>query len=319
MKFQDYYETLGVDRKASQDEIQKAYRKLARKYHPDLNKTKGAEERFKELNEANEVLSDPQKRKQYDALGANWKAGQEFRPPPGWHGSSKAAGGGGFGFDFGGAAQGWGGAAAGGAGFNGNFSDFFEAIFGRAAGAAAGGGAANRQRQASPVREATLEVTFDEAITGATKRVQISDASTGELRTLQVKIPQGTNDGGKIRLSGRVGEGDIVLQIKLIKHPSYSSVGDDLVVKLPITPWEAALGGRVELRLPDGVINLNVPAGSQSGSKLRVRGRGFKLSSIDRRGDALAELRIMVPSVLTEAERARFIELAQVSRFNPRG
>jgi curved DNA-binding protein len=316
MKFQDYYETLGVDRKASQEEIQKAYRKLARKYHPDLNKTKGAEERFKQLNEANEVLSDPQKRKHYDALGANWKAGQDFRPPPGWQGGAKAAGGGGFGFDFEGAAQGWGGAAAGG-GFNGDFSDFFEAIFGRAAGASAGGRAAG-QRKASPVREAILEVTFEEVLTGATKRVQISDPLTGELKTLQVKIPQGTNDGGKIRLSGLLGEGDIVLQLRLIKHPSYSSVGDDLVVRLPITPWEAALGGRVELRLPDGVINLNIPAGSQSGSKLRVRGRGFKLSSSDRRGDALAELRIMVPGVLTEAERAGFKELAEVSRFNPR-
>ena len=317
MKFKDYYETLGVDRKASADEIQKAYRKLARKYHPDINKTKEAEDRFKEINEANEVLSDPERRKRYDALGANWKAGQDFRPPPGWE-----ANGSGFQFNFG----------EGGAGFNG-FSDFFDAIFGNAGfgagafggqgfggaagpfgGAAAGAGFGRAAPQAS---EARLEISFEDALNGATKSIQVQDPS-GRTRSLQVKIPVGTNDGATIRLSGKQGEGDLYLKIQLASHPRYSVSGNDLIVKLPLTPWEAALGAKVDLVLPDGTIKLSVPPGSQSGAKLRVRGRGFAGAKAAR-GDALAEIKIVVPSSLSAAERKGFEELAANSRFNPRG
>jgi len=317
VKFKDYYETLGVDRKASADEIQKAYRKLARKYHPDINKTKEAEDRFKEINEANEVLSDPERRKRYDALGANWKAGQDFRPPPGWE-----ANGSGFQFNFG----------EGGAGFNG-FSDFFDAIFGNAGfgagafggqgfggaagpfgGAAAGAGFGRAAPQAS---EARLEISFEDALNGATKSIQVQDPS-GRTRSLQVKIPVGTNDGATIRLSGKQGEGDLYLKIQLASHPRYSVSGNDLIVKLPLTPWEAALGAKVDLVLPDGTIKLSVPPGSQSGAKLRVRGRGFAGAKAAR-GDALAEIKIVVPSSLSAAERKGFEELAANSRFNPRG
>jgi curved DNA-binding protein len=306
VKFKDYYDTLGVDRKASADEIQKAYRKLARKYHPDVNKTKDAEDRFKEINEANEVLSDPEKRKRYDALGANWKAGQDFRPPPEW-----GANGEGFNFNFG----------QGGASFTG-FSDFFDAIFG---GAGLGGqafgtkgrGGAGFGARAPQASEARLEISFEEALQGVQKSIQVQDPS-GRARSLQVKIPVGTNDGATIRLSGKGGEGDLYLKIKLKPHARYSTLGSDLVVKLPISPWEAALGAKLDLVLPDGVIKLSVPPGAQSGAKLRVRGRGFSIPK-GGRGDALAELKIVVPASLSAEERKGFEDLAAASRFNPRG
>jgi curved DNA-binding protein len=307
VKFKDYYDTLGVDRKASPEEIQKAYRKLARKYHPDVNKTKDAEDRFKEINEANEVLSDPEKRKRYDALGANWKAGQDFRPPPEWGSNGE-----GFQFNFG----------EGGAGFTG-FSDFFDAIFGGAGfggqgfGATKGFGGAGFGTKAPQASEARLDISFEEALQGAQKSIQVQDQS-GRARALQVKIPVGTNDGVTIRLSGKGGEGDLYLKIKLKPHVRYSILGNDLVVKLPISPWEAALGTKLDLALPDGVIKLSVPPGAQSGAKLRVRGRGFSIPK-GGRGDAIAEIKIVVPPSLSAAERKGFEDLAAASRFNPRG
>jgi curved DNA-binding protein len=304
VKFKDYYETLSVDRKASAEDIQKAYRKLARKFHPDVNKSKEAEDRFKEINEANEVLSDPEKRKRYDALGANWKAGQDFRPPPGWEANGE-----GFQFNFG----------EGGAGFTG-FSDFFDAIFANSA--FGGAGPFGRSASAESVRpgkqasEARLTITFEDAFRGETKSIQVQDQS-GRVRTLQVKIPIGTNDGGTIRLPGKQEEGDLFLKIALASHPRYSVSGSDLVVKLPVAPWEAALGSKVDLILPDATIKLSVPAGAQSGSKLRVRGRGFA-GAKGTRGDALAEIKIVVPSSLSAEERKGFEDLAALSHFNPR-
>lgn len=312
MKFRDYYEVLGVERKATPEDIQKAYRKLARKYHPDINKTKEAEDRFKEINEANEVLSDAQKRKHYDALGANWKAGQDFRPPPGWESN-----GGSFNFNFG----------NGGNADLGGFSDFFEAIFGSggmggspfSGGSPFGarmGGEYPFGRQAQPASEVEVQISIEEVLAGATKSLQIQDPR-GHTRSLQVKIPAGTRDGSTIRLAGKKGEGDLYLRIRLAPHPRYSVSGNDLIVRLPVSPWEAALGAKVDLVLPDGAIKLSVPAGSQSGSKLRVRGRGFSGAKGDR-GDVLAELRIVVPSALSAAERESFEKLAQTSQFNPR-
>jgi curved DNA-binding protein len=314
VKFRDYYEVLGLERKASPEEIQKAYRKLARKYHPDINKTKEAEDRFKEINEANEVLSDAEKRKRYDALGANWKAGQDFQPPPSWD-----ANGGSYQFNFGGGAT-----------DSNGFSDFFDAIFGGRGFAGAGFGGAgfgggssfgsgmgdagrSRTRVAA---EAELTISVEDSICGATKSVQMRD-SQGGLRNLQIKIPAGTPDGGTIRLAGKQGEPDLFLRIKLASHPRYSTSGNDLVVRLPVTPWEAALGAKVDLALPDGTIKLSVPAGSQSGAKLRIRGRGFSVSKGEK-GDVLAELRICVPTSLSPAERESFEKLAQMSQFNPR-
>jgi len=312
VKFRDYYEVLGVERKASPEEIQKAYRKLARKYHPDINKTKEAEDRFKEINEANEVLSDPDKRKRYDALGANWRAGQDFQPPPGWESN-----GGSHQFNFG----------SGGANFGG-FSDFFDAIFGGGgfAGAGFGGGSsfgagmggAGQQfgRRAQPAAEAELTVSVEDSICGATKSVQVRDGQ-GAVRNLQVKIPAGTPDGGTIRLAGKKGDPDLYLRIKLASHPRYTVSGNDLIVRLPVSPWEAALGAKVDLALPDGAIKLSLPAGSQSGAKLRIKGRGFS-GAKGEKGDVLAEVRICVPTSLSAAERESFEKLAQMSQFNPR-
>jgi curved DNA-binding protein len=314
VKFRDYYEVLGLDRKASAEEIQKAYRKLARKFHPDINKTKEAEDRFKEINEANEVLSDPEKRKRYDMLGANYKAGQDFQPPPGW----EQAGASGYQFNFGG----------GGAEGLGGFSDFFEAVFGGGFGGAGFGGGspfggmgggATRGRpfgaQAQP-QEAELEISVEDSFKGATKAIHLRDPQ-GKIRSLNVKIPVGTADGSTIRLAGSKGEADLFLKIKIAPHARYAIVGSDLIVKLPVAPWEAALGGKVDLVLPDGTIKLNVPAGSQSGSKLRVRGRGFA-SKKDARGDVIAEIKIVVPTSLSSSEREVYEKLATVSRFNPR-
>ncbi len=304
MKFKDYYEVLGVSRSASSDEIQKAYRKLARKYHPDLNKTKEAEDRFKEINEANEVLSDPEKRKKYDTLGANWKAGQEFRPPPGWE---QAAG-----FDFNGG------------GMNG-FSDFFEAFFGGGGSPFGGGGgfgqhgfggAGERMRRGAEPMEAEFEISVEDAFNGATKQIQLREAS-GKTRALTVKIPAGTTDGTTMKLAGKKGEADVYLKVRLMPHPRYSVVDYNLIVRLPVAPWEAALGAKVDLQLPDGSIKLSVPPGSQTGGKLRVRGRGLPKRGGDR-GDVLAEIKVVVPTKLSDSEREIYEKLASVSRFNPR-
>ncbi len=304
MKFRDYYDVLGVARSASSDEIQKAFRKLARKYHPDINKTKEAEDRFKEINEANEVLSDPEKRKKYDTLGANWKAGQEFKPPPGWEGTA--------GFDFNGG------------GMNG-FSDFFEAFFGGGGspfGGAGGfggpgfGGAGARMRRGPEPVEAEFEISIEDAVNGATKQIQLRDAS-GKVRSLTVKIPAGTTEGTTMKLSGKKDEGDVYLKVRFASHPRYSVAEHDLIVRLPVAPWEAALGAKVEVQLPDGSIKLAVPPGSQSGGKLRVRGRGLPKKS-GNRGDLLAEIKVVVPTELSQSEREIYEKLASVSRFNPR-
>jgi curved DNA-binding protein len=310
VKFRDYYEVLGVSRIASAGEIQRSYRKLARKYHPDLNKTKEAEDRFKEINEANEVLSDPEKRKRYDTLGENWKAGQEFRPPPGWEQAAR--------FDFGGGGQ------------NG-FSDFFEAFFGGGSpfggtggfGGAGGftgqsgfGGSGPRMRRGPEPVEAEFEISIEDAVIGATKQIQLRDES-GKTRGITVKIPAGTTDSTTMKLAGKKGEADVYLKVRLAQHPRYSVVDHDLIVRLPVTPWEAALGAKVDLQLPDGSIKLSVPPGSQSGGKLRVRGRGLPKKG-GNRGDVLAEIKVVVPTSLSDSEREIFEKLASVSRFNPR-
>ncbi len=307
MKFKDYYQVLGVNREASQDDIQKAFRALARKYHPDLNKGKEAEEHFKELNEANEVLSEPVKRKRYDTLGENWQAGQEFQPPPGAGGTS------GHSFQFGS------GADAGSA----DFSDFFSSLFGAGSplhgGQFDGGGFHARGDVASAApREAEMQITLEEAMQGVEKTFSIAEPGARVAgKRIRVKIPAATADGAKIRLAGHGGDSDLLLRIKHIPNGRYHADGAHLIVKVPITPWEAALGGKVDATLPDGSIRLAVPAGAQSGRKLRVKGRGFRVGKSER-GDALVELYIVVPATLSEGEREAYERLAQVSQFNPR-
>lgn len=323
MKYQDYYENLGVPRNASKEQIQRAYRKLARKYHPDLNKAKDAEDTFKRINEAYEVLGDEEKRRHYDALGDSWKDGQEFRPPPNFQGKAGA----GYQRAYGGAGRG--------ASFD--FSDFFEGIFGGSFGAASSSSFFDNMRGAEqedigPAESLHAEVTFnlEEVFRGATRKVSLESVETDasgnqsrQVKTYEIRIPPGTTEGSVIRLAGqgpksRGGKkGDLLLKLHIALHPRFSVTGFDLTSKLPITPWEAALGGSVEMRMLDGSINLKVPAGAQSGQRLRIKERGLLMSN-GQRGDVYVELQVVVPQRLSAQERELFEHLAAVSRFNPR-
>ena len=317
VKFQDYYETLGVGRNASEDEIKKAYRKLARKYHPDVNKGEEAEEKFKRINEAHEVLKDPEKRKRYDQLGPDWQAGQDFKPPPGWEDVH---------FEFGNGAQ------AEAFNFGGGFSDFFETLFG----GRMGGGAGAQARQTAWImrgqdHEAEVEVSLEDAFHGATRTLTLQghevDAQ-GRVRpttqNLKVKIPSGVTDGTRIRLAGKGGEGmgggptgDLYLKVKLEPHQRFRVAGHDLEVELPVAPWEAALGATVEVPIIDGTVKLKIPPGTQSGQKLRLRGKGLPRKGDDQ-GDLFARVKIVVPKDLSPREKELFSEMAKLSGFNPR-
>ena len=318
VQFQDYYAVLGVARDASQADIQRAYRKLARKQHPDVDKTEGATKRFQQLQEAYEVLKDPEKRKRYDLLGANWKDGQEFTPPPGFEG-----------FSFGGrGARGRGDAAPDfDFGDAGGFSSFFESLFGNlggeAGGTRAGGGARTRARPGRS-HEAAIAIALEDAYRGATQTITLT-SEDGAPRTYEVKIPPGTTDGSTIRLRGqgepgRAGApaGDLFLRVEIEPHARFQVDGHDLALLLSITPSEAALGAPVSIRTLDGgEAVLKVPPGSSSGKKLRLRGLGLPRRAGER-GDLVVELRIAVPPALTDEEKHAYAELARVSRFDPR-
>jgi curved DNA-binding protein len=316
VKFQDYYATLGVDRSATREQIQSAYRKLARKHHPDVDKTPGATQRFAQIGEAYEVLKNEKTRKRYDALGARWKEGEEFTPPPGWENARSARGGDREGFQT--------------FEFDGGdgFSSFFEALFGNAAGPAGFRGARRRGAERGPrigqSIEGTVEIELEDAYSGATKTLTLDDGQGGA-RTYEVKIPAGTTDGGTIRLRGQgspgVGggpPGDLLLHIAIRPHVRFDLSGHDLATVLAIAPWEAALGAKIGLRIPDASeVTLTVPPGSSSGKKLRMRGLGMPRGHGER-GDLIVELRILVPETLSDAERRAFEELARASRFDPR-
>jgi curved DNA-binding protein len=317
VKFQDYYEILGLGRDASDDEIKRAYRKLARKYHPDVNKDKGAEEKFKQINEAHEVLKDPEKRKLYDQLGSNWQAGQDFKPPPGWENVhfEFRTGPGAEAFDFGG-----------------GFSDFFEMLFG----GRMGGGGRGSARQGSWVmrgqdHEAEIEIDLESAYYGAKRTLTLQGHEIdpqGQVRpkvqNIHVKIPPGVTDGNRIRLAGKGGEGmgggprgDLYLKVHIEPHPRFTLDGHNLQVEVPVAPWEAALGATVQVVTMEGTVKLKIPSGSQSGQKLRLRGKGFPKKGGER-GDLIARLKIVVPKDLTAKEKELFAEMAKVSSFNPR-
>jgi curved DNA-binding protein len=319
--YKDYYQTLGVARDAGREDIQRVYRKLARKYHPDLNKGPDAEQKFKEINEAYQVLKDPEKRKAYDQLGAGWQEGQDFRPPPGWQADfdSGSRSGFGSGSDFRGAAEG-------------DFSDFFETLF---------GGAFRQQYQGPESRgtfvragadhEAVLRISLEEAFRGGVKTVTLtSQASqpngsvTSGQKTYDVKIPAGIQPGQKIRLAGQGGQGlgegprgDLYLKIDIEAHPRFRLDGRNLYMDVAVSPWEAALGAEVEVRTLSGPITLKIPIGTQSGQKLRLKGKGMP-GSKGPPGDLYAVAQIKVPKRLSEQERKTFEELRRVSAFNPR-
>lgn len=293
MEFKDYYRILGVPRSASQDDIKKAYRRLARKYHPDVSSQSDAETRFKEINEAHEVLGDPERRSAYDRLGANWRAGQEFRPPPGWAGRGGGApGGGGQGFD--------------------GFSDFFDSLFGgRAGGRRRGAGFQMRGAD----RTGVAEITLDQALQGT--EVTVNGGSGGSRR---VRIPPGAHTGTRLRVRGQ-GEpgagagppGDLLLEIRVRPDQRYRLEGRDLHRDLPITPWEAALGATIDAPTPQGMVRLRIPPGTQSGKVMRLKGRGLPGKTP---GDLYLRLMIEVPSA--EEAGQWYEEMAKTSGFRPR-
>lgn len=330
MKYLDYYAVLGVARDASADEIKKAYRKLARQFHPDVNKSASAEARFKEINEANEVLSDSEKRKRYDALGANWKSGQDFTPPPGWGGFEGASSGpGGIRFEFGGAP-------------GGDFSDFFSALFGDLGGA---GRTGRGRRGSNPFAgfggfspeaeetftphgqdfEAHLPLTLEElasrepkSITLQVPSVQPNGSVRHQAKTFQVRIPPGATDGTRIRLSGQgASGGNLYLNLRLAPHPVFQVHGYDLDQVLPLAPWEAVLGAKIRIPTLEGPATLTIPPGTQGGARLRLAGKGLP-DKHGTRGDIFVTIRIAVPDHPTAREKTLFEQLAKESTFHPR-
>lgn len=330
MKYLDYYAVLGVARDASASDIKKAFRKLARQYHPDVNKSPGAEARFKEINEANEVLSDPEKRKRYDALGRNWKTGQDFTPPPGWGGFEGASSGpGGMPFDFGGAQGG------------GDFSDFFSSLFGDLGGA---GRSARGRRGGNPFAgfdgfgggpeaftprgqdfEANLSLSLEELFSREPKSLTLQMPSgqpdgtvARQSKTFQVRIPPGATDGTRIRLSGQgEGGGNLYLNLRVAPHPIFQLHGNDLDQTVPLAPWEAVLGAKIRIPTLEGPATLTIPPGTQGGARLRLAGKGLP-DKHGARGDIFVNLRIAVPDHPTAKEKALFEQLAKESSFQPR-
>jgi curved DNA-binding protein len=311
MDFKDYYATLDVSREASADEIKRAYRKLARKYHPDVSKEPDAEARFKEVGEAYEVLKDPEKRGAYDRLGADWKAGQEFRPPPG-------AGFGGF--------RPAGGPGGGGAGEQfGGFSDFFETLFGGGMGGGQRGPQSFHYRQAGPSRgedqHARIQVALEDAFAGASRTLQLR-APDGGTRSIRVAIPRGVTEGQRIRLAGQGmpgfnggSAGDLFLELSFEPHPMFEADGRNILLTLPVTPWEAALGETIGVPTLGGRVDLKIPAGSQSGRRLRLKGRGLPGKPA---GDQIVTLRIETPPADSPEARQFYEEMRATLPFNPR-
>jgi len=343
VQYKDYYQVLGVARGAGEGEIKKSFRKLAREYHPDVAKDKKrAEEKFKEINEAYEVLGDPVKRKKYDELGANWQSGAEFRPPPGWEQSGGARGGRGggrgredFEFQFGGT----------------GFSDFFEQMFGGAGRGGAGqrggfptGDVAERGRDI----EGDMMVTLEEAMRGSVRSVSVRHnvpcqpcggsgrslgrlcatcAGTGQVQkteTCQVKVPAGVTEGQKLRLAGRGeagasggGAGDLFLRVRLARHPDFEVDGHNLSYEVELAPWEAVLGASVEVPTLAGKVSIRIPPGTQTGQKLRVRGRGLPVRGGES-GDLIVVARVEMPVQISESERKLWEQLARASDFKPR-
>ncbi len=312
MNFRDYYEVLGVDKSASAPDIKKAYRKLAAKFHPD--KKTGDEEKFKEINEAYEVLSDTENRAKYDQLGSNYQSGQNFTPPPGYE--DVFGGGGGFG----------------GAGASG-FSDFFDSMFsgGQSAGYSSGGfGGGGGFQQKGEDQIVKILITLDEAVNGTEKSLTIQMPTQGaggnfshQPKSIKVKIPAGVKQGSKIRLAGQgvagMGggpKGDLYLEVDLQNHPLFKTDGEDITLNLPITPWEAALGKKIEVPTLKGKVVMNIAAGTQSGTKLRIKGRGLGKGA--KVGSQYIVIQIHTPKAETDDQKDFYKNMSKDFSFNPR-
>jgi curved DNA-binding protein len=299
MQYKDYYKILGVSRDATADEIKRAYRKLARKYHPDVSKEANAEDHFKDVQEAYEALKDQSKRAAYDNLGSQWQAGQEFRPPPNWQGFGD---GGGFeDADLGG------------------FSDFFANIFG-----ARGPGGRRTQgfHQRGRDEHARIAVTLEEAYKGTTRAIQLQVPGS-EIRTLKINIPAGVVAGQQLRLAnqgspgiGNAKAGDLFLEVEILPHRIFTLQGKDIYLSLPITPWEAALGAKVAVPTLGGSVEMKIAPASQTGQKLRLKGRG--MPGRPQSGDQYILLQIVTPPAVTAEQRTLYEQMSKAMPFNPR-
>ena len=306
MEYKDYYKSLGVLKGASKDDIRKAFRKLARKYHPDVSRNDpGAEDKFKEINEAYEVLSDPEKRQKYDTLGSNWQQGGGFRPPPGWQG--RGAGRTHPDFDLGGT----------------GFSDFFEQFFSGERGHSPFGGGRQRQARGNDV-QADIMVTLEEVVNGSIRSITLRDrGGSGAPKQFKVKIPKGVADGQKLRLAGK-GErghggssaGDLFLIVRYARHPDFKVKNGNLLFDLALAPWDAVLGGQLQVPTLHGHVQIRIPAGSQNGQKLRLKGKGLP-SSDGREGDLHVQLKVDIPKSISSEEKELWEKLRQTSSFQP--
>jgi len=311
LQFKDYYQALGVARDATADDIKKAFRKLARKYHPDLSKEPDAESRMKEINEAYAVLSDPEKRAAYDALGRGYQPGEDFRPPPDWDAN----------FEFSG--PGFSGAEAA------DFSDFFAELFGRMGGAPREGGFGRREARGED-HHAKILLDIEDAWRGATRQISLRVPRTDaagrvvlDTRTLDVRIPHGVREGQLIRLAGQGTPGfgggppgDLLLEVHFRLHPRFQASGRDLLVDLPVAPWEAALGSVIPVVLPDGsTLKVRIPAGAQSGRQLVVRGKGIPGNPP---GDLELTVRVVLPAADTPRAKELYETMARDLGFDPR-
>lgn len=330
MKYKDYYKTLGLERGASQDDIKKAYRRLARKYHPDVSKEKNAEERFKEIGEAYEVLKDPEKRAAYDQLGQH-RPGEEFRPPPDWGEQYRGRAGGGF--NAGEGVAGFGGFGTGGGGAEFDMSDLFEQLFGGGRGAREGGRARGANFSApGQDYEVVVHLTLEEAYRGTEVNLNLTVPEYDERgamkrvpKNITVRIPKGVTDGQKLRVPGKGGPGmnggppgALYLDIVLRPHPLFKPSGHDLYLEVPIAPWEAALGAAIEVPALEGRVRLKIAPGARAGQRLRLAGKGLPKQD-GGYGDMYAILQIVTPTVLSPREKELFEEMQRISTFNPRG
>jgi curved DNA-binding protein len=287
MQYRDYYEILGVKRSADADELKRAYRKLARKFHPDVSKEKNAEEKFKEVQEAYEVLRDTDKRAAYDQLGRDFRNGQQFRPPPDWSQRFGNSGGSQRFSDLNG------------------FSDFFSSLFG---GAGAGAGAGQTDADAGH-----LDVTVEEAFTGTKRRVTLNEQ--GRQRQVDVQIPPGVTEGQPLRIPGIGGRTALIFRIRMRPHHLYEAAGKDVLIELPLAPWEAALGAKVAVPTLGGTVELTVPAGAQSGQKLRLRARGLPGSPA---GDQIVTIKLVTPAAQSAAHKEAYERMKHDFKFDPR-
>jgi len=309
MEYKDYYKIMGVDRKATPEEIKRAYRKLARKYHPDVSKERDAEAKFKEVGEAYEVLKDPKKRAAYDRIGQNWREGQPFTPPPDWQRE----------FDVG---KGFAGGRATG------FSDFFETLFG--GGFASQEGVFHRGFQGrGEDQHARILIDLEDAYHGGVRLIALNvpeiDAEgriVSNRKTLNIKIPRGIQAGQRIRLSGQGmpgmqggQSGDLYLEVEFNPHRLFHAKGKDIAIELPVTPWEAALGATVPVPTLGGTVEVKIPPGSQSGSQLRLKGRGLPAATP---GDQFITLKIVTPPAISVEAKAWYQKMAELMPMNPR-